>query len=317
MPVLRKQGRYCVIDAPQRRPAAAVRYRAWPASGFANDQSATRPAGQNQPQRTPQTSSALPLRCPVWLFCARDTIYKCLCRWGFSPFIISEIKPSFAVIPTALQMVWVGGRIIAMTQRRGLTRVVIGALVTLLGCGAAAWSQPQIDPLTISDGLRAIFHYGSNNGDTNRLNANTVTITSGTIGGTYVQMAADLASVLDGDELRVLPIVGRGSVQNLADILFVKGVDLGIVRSDTLDYLEKTGYAANIKKQFGYITKLYNEEMHVIAPKRIRSLANLNGKTVSVDLPNGGTFITCLLVFERLGIKPNLVYIEERIAFEK
>jgi TRAP transporter TAXI family solute receptor len=207
-----------------------------------------------------------------------------------------------------------------MTQRRGQTeRIVACALVTLLGCGAAAWSQPQVDPLTISDGLRAIFHYGSNNGETaNRLNANTVTVISGTIGGTYVQMAADLASVLDdGDELRILPIVGRGSVQSLADILFLKGIDIGIVRSDTLDYLEKTGYATNIKKQFGYITKLYNEEMHVIAPKRIRSLANLNGKTVSVDLPNGGTFITSLMVFERLGIKPNLVYIEQRIAFEK
>jgi hypothetical protein len=50
-----------------------------------------------------------------------------------------------------------------------------------------------------------------------------------------VRGAADLASVLDdGDDLRILPIVGRGSVQSIADILFLKGVDVGIVRSDTL-----------------------------------------------------------------------------------
>ena len=43
------------------------------------------------------------------------------------------------------------------------------------------------------------------------LNANTVTLISGTIGGTYVQFGADLASVLDdGNKLRVLPIIGRG-----------------------------------------------------------------------------------------------------------
>ena len=61
------------------------------------------------------------------------------------------------------------------------------------------------------------------------LNANTVTLISGTIGGTYVQFGADLASVLDdGNKLRVLPIVGRGSVQSVADILFLQGVDLGI-----------------------------------------------------------------------------------------
>jgi TRAP-type uncharacterized transport system substrate-binding protein len=112
----------------------------------------------------------------------------------------------------------------------------------------------------------------------------------------------------DGNRLRVLPIVGRGSVQSVADILFLQGVDLGIVRADTLDYLEKKGIAKDIKKQFTYVTKLYNEEMHVIAPKAIKSLSDLDGKTVSVDLPNGGTFVTALIVFERL---------EQRIALEK
>jgi len=46
-----------------------------------------------------------------------------------------------------------------------------------------------------------------------------------------------MASVLDdGNNLRVLPIVGRGSVQSVGRHLFLQGVDLGIVRSDTLDY---------------------------------------------------------------------------------
>jgi TRAP-type uncharacterized transport system substrate-binding protein len=117
--------------------------------------------------------------------------------------------------------------------------------------------------------------------------------------------------------LRVLPIVGRGSVQSVADILFLQGVDLGIVRADTLDYLERKGFAKDIKKQFTYVTKLYNEEMQMIAPKSIASIKDLNGKRVSVDLPNGGTFVTALTVFERLNIKPQVVYIEQRIAMEK
>jgi hypothetical protein len=57
--------------------------------------------------------------------------------------------------------------------------------------------------------------------------------------------------------------------------------------------------------------------MHVIAPKSIHNLKELDGKTVSVDLPNGGTFVTALTVFERLGLKPKVVYIEQRIALEK
>jgi TRAP transporter TAXI family solute receptor len=201
-----------------------------------------------------------------------------------------------------------------------MRRLIGLALVaSMMACGFAARAAEdgEFDPAKVSESLKAIFQFGS--ADTKKaLNSNTVTLISGTIGGTYVQFGADLASVLDdGNKLRVLPIVGRGSVQSVADILFLQGVDLGIVRSDTLDYLEKKGFAKDIKKQFTYVTKLYNEELHVIASKSIRNLKELDGKTVSVDLPNGGTFVTSLTVFERLGIRPNVVYIEQRIALEK
>jgi len=193
------------------------------------------------------------------------------------------------------------------------------ALVAMvMACGLSARAEEgEYDPAKVSDSLKAIFQFGSAQ-TKQALNANTVTLITGTIGGTYVQIGADLASVLDdGNKLRVLPIVGRGSVQSVADILFLQGVDIGIVRSDTLDYLERKGFAKDIKKQFTYVTKLYNEEMQVIAPKSVQSLKDLEGKKISVDLPNGGTFVTALTVAERLGMKANFVYIEQRIAMEK
>jgi TRAP transporter TAXI family solute receptor len=204
-------------------------------------------------------------------------------------------------------MGWNNGRLFAIAV----------ILVSFVGVGWAA--ETEVDPGTVSEGLKAIFRYGNARSNTSaRLNANTVTLMSGTIGGTYVQIGADLESILDdGDNLRVLSIVGRGSVQSVADILYLKGVDLGIVRSDTLDYLEKKGFASNIKSKFAYITKLYNEEVHVVAPKSVHSLADLEGKKVSIDLPNGGTFITAIAIFERLGIHPNFVYVEQRIAYDK
>src|SRR5690242_263184 len=200
-----------------------------------------------------------------------------------------------------------------MRRLFGLALVAI-----MMACGFAARAdETEYDPSKVSDSLKAIFQFGSTS-TKQALNANTVTLITGTIGGTYVQFGADLASVLDdGNKLRLLPIVGRGSVQSVADILFLQGVDLGIVRADTLDYLERKGLARDIKKQFTYVTKLYNEELHVMASKSIQSLKDLDGKTISVDLPNGGTFVTALTVFERLGMKPNVVYIEQRIAMEK
>jgi TRAP transporter TAXI family solute receptor len=195
-------------------------------------------------------------------------------------------------------------------------RIFIAILAMAFGVPAHS-QEVDYNPTKVSDSLKAIFQYGSAS-TKKALNENTVTLLTGTIGGTYVQFGADLSSILDdGGKLRVLPIVGRGSVQSVADILFLKGVDLGIVRADTLDYLEKKAFANDIKKRFTYVTKLYNEEMQVIAPKSIKSLNDLEGKSVSVDLPNGGTFVTALTVFERLGIKAKFVYVEQRIAMEK
>ena len=173
-----------------------------------------------------------------------------------------------------------------------MRRFVGWALAAAIGMGgvSARAAENDYDPGKISESLKAIFQFGSVQ-TKQALNANTVTLISGTIGGTYVQFGADLASLLDdGNRLRVLPIVGRGSVQSIADILFLQGVDIGIVRADSLDYLERKGFARDLRKQLTYITKLYNEEMQVIAPRSVRGLRELSGKRVSVDLPDG-----CLL----------------------
>jgi TRAP transporter TAXI family solute receptor len=176
-----------------------------------------------------------------------------------------------------------------------------------------------IDPGAVSDGFKAIFRYGSSSTKqtAGEQNANTVTMMTGAFDGTYVQIGADLAAAVDdGANFRLLPIVGRGSVQAVADILFLKGVDAGIVRRDTLAYLERKGYADNIRNQLAYVSKLYNEEMHILARKSIRTVRDLDGKSVAVGLPDGGTFVTSINVFERLEIKPHLVYVEPRLALE-
>ena len=175
-----------------------------------------------------------------------------------------------------------------------------------------------IDPGSVSDSFKTIFRYGTAKRDlANQLNANTVTLMTGSFGSTYANMGADLASVLDkGTELRVLPVIGRGSVQSVADILLLRGVDAGIIRKDTLAFLERKDFANNVRDQLVYVTKMFNEEMHVLAPKSITSLSELDGKTIAVDLPDGGTFVTSINVFERLGIRPHLLYIEPRLALD-
>ena len=107
-----------------------------------------------------------------------------------------------------------------------------------------------------------------------RMNANTVSVITGTPGGTYFRIGADLAFVLDnGDKLRILPILGKGAGENAYDIRFLKGVDLGFVRTDTLDQLRQDKRLKDIEQRIQYIAKLFNDELHVIAPNAIRTSA--------------------------------------------
>ncbi|MET0674768.1 MAG: ABC transporter substrate-binding protein [Bradyrhizobium sp.] len=177
-----------------------------------------------------------------------------------------------------------------------------------------------IDAGAVSDSFKTIFKYGTatKRDLANQLNANTVSLMTGSFGSTYAQVGADLASVLDdGKALRVLPVLGRGSVQAVADILLLRGVDAGIVRKDTLSYLDRKDFAKDIRNQFVYVAKMFNEEMHVLAAKTITSMKDLDGKTVVVDLPDSSTFVTAINVFDRLGIRPHLIYQEPRLAVEQ
>ena len=150
------------------------------------------------------------------------------------------------------------------------------------------------------------------------INKGTVGIISGGINGTYLRIATDLASVLDdGDDLRVLPIMGKGSVQNIDDILYLKGIDVGIVQSDVLAFVKRAGRHPTIDSRIHYITKLYNEEFHLLANKAVENIADLAGKKVNFGVEGSGTYMTASIVFETLGIDAQPVSFDQGLALEK
>lgn len=141
---------------------------------------------------------------------------------------------------------------------------------------------------------------------------------SGGVNGTYIRIASDLAAVLDkSNQLRILPIVGKGSVQNIIDLLYLRGIDLAIVQSDVLSFSRRQNLHANIAQRIRYITKLYNEEVHVLAGKNIRQLSDLSGKKVNVDVAGSGTAMTASVLFDALGLKIEAVNFDQALALEK
>ena len=98
---------------------------------------------------------------------------------------------------------------------------------------------------------------------------------------TSVQMAQELANVLDdGATRRVLPVVGRGFLQNLIDLKLLRGIDVGVIRADVLEDARKQAPYLGMLESLTYIAKLYSEELHVLARAAVRNITDLEGRRV-------------------------------------
>ncbi|MGE4250144.1 MAG: TAXI family TRAP transporter solute-binding subunit [Parvibaculaceae bacterium] len=115
--------------------------------------------------------------------------------------------------------------------------------------------------------------------------------------------AADLAVLMEAErDLRILPVLGRGPVEALRDLLFLRGIDASIIPSDTVAYMRKQGLVEDIEKKVTYIARLGSAQLHVIARKDIATLKDLAGKKVNVGTASEARFVTASLLFESLGI---------------
>lgn len=151
-----------------------------------------------------------------------------------------------------------------------------------------------------------------------KVNAGTVRIITDSIGSTHTRMAADMMAVFDkADELRILPILGRGAEQSITDILYLKGIDFGIVQSDVLQYIRDQGKFPDIQNRIHYITKLHNQEFHVIARKTVTSLADLEGKKVNFGIVGSGAHITATAVFKAHNLTVKKTTFDEINALDK
>ncbi len=149
------------------------------------------------------------------------------------------------------------------------------------------------------------------------MNAATVSIVTGTPGGTYFRIGADLAFVLDdGKQLRILPILGKGAGQNAYDLLFLKGVDLAFLRTDTLEQLREDKRLTKVDTRIQYISKLFDDELHIIGPVDVTDARQLAGKRVTFDVKGSGTDYSGRAMFRKLGIAVQAINVDQPTALE-
>jgi len=133
-----------------------------------------------------------------------------------------------------------------------------------------------------------------------------------------VHIAEDVASVVnDGATRRLVPVIGTGSLGNLIDLKLLRGIDMAIVQADILDYAREQKRLPGIEASVTYVTKLYNEEFHLLARREIKSAADLVNKKVNVDLRDSGTAIMAGRLFDRLKLPVTLTNEPSEAALPK
>ena len=114
-----------------------------------------------------------------------------------------------------------------------------------------------------------------------RVNAGTVGLAGGLLEGAPIRFATEIARVVnESNQVHVLPIVTRGPTENVNDLLYLKGVDLAIINTDSLE--EYKMQVPQIQQRIVSIINLFPSDLHIFVRPEIQALADLAGKKVNL-----------------------------------
>jgi TRAP-type uncharacterized transport system substrate-binding protein len=135
--------------------------------------------------------------------------------------------------------------------------------------------------------------------------------------GISVRIAEDLSRLIDdGATRRVVPVIGKTSTQNLIDLKYLRGVDLAIVQLDVIDYVRDRRALPGVDS-LTYITKLFNEELHILARSEIKDINGLADQKMSVGLSGSGAEITLLNILGQLKLRVSITHDRPAVAIDK
>ena len=121
-------------------------------------------------------------------------------------------------------------------------------------------------------------------------------------GGATSVFGSDMARVLDDDAtIRVLPVLGKGPVRNVVDILYLKSIDMGAVAADVPEFYKLQYNIPDITSRLRYVAKLYHNELHIIAPNSVKSIFDLDGKKIVAQTDVG--YYSAKVILTRLNIR--------------
>jgi hypothetical protein len=110
-----------------------------------------------------------------------------------------------------------------------------------------------------------------------------------------VNQLADYASHLA--KVRVLPVAGHGAVANVRDLLYLRGVDLAVLNSDVLAFLDQTGQYPDARRRIRYVTHLFDQKVFLLVRNDINAIEDLRGRRLVVLSEAGASRVTAAVLF--------------------
>lgn len=149
-----------------------------------------------------------------------------------------------------------------------------------------------------------------------RTNSGAIGLAAGLLEGAPIHFATEISRVVnDNSDLTVLPIVTRGPTENVNDLLYLRGVDVAIINSDSLE--EYKSQIPQIQQRIVSILNLFPSELHVFVRPEIKSLSDLAGKKVNFNTQGTAAAYSGPLIFSRLGIDVEKLFIPHPVALEQ
>ncbi len=195
-------------------------------------------------------------------------------------------------------------------------------IVLPVHAGAAAYYRevgvtvPDPEPVRISRLAQTTYITRFDNVQEARslLNDGTVTILGGEPGQTVTRMVGELATVLHGNGIRVIGLTNPKPVDNIADVLYARGVDSAVVPLDVLAFAARENIYPDLQGKVRYLAELFAEEVHLIAAGDVDDLGDLFDRPVNLGLEGSTSTFTVSLLLDRMNLPVEARYFDQRTA---
>ncbi len=138
-------------------------------------------------------------------------------------------------------------------------------------------------------------------------------------GAAFIQLVHDMSVVVnDGDNLRVMPVIGGAAVQNIKDVLLLRGIDMALTTTETLAALKASGvYGNNLDEQIVYIAPLFPNALQILTRQEFKTIKDLQGKRVAFNNRGSATAEFVPAIFKKLGIQVEESFMPQSDAIQK